>query len=587
MLSAKNRARTHLISIYGDEIGNTTWKQLKLILDDFSKKFINSDNRFEISENDAILITYGDQFCTDGNSKLATLIEFLVNYLGNSINTVHLLPFFPYSSDDGFSVIDYTKIDRDIGTWDDIAQIGTNYNLMFDFVLNHISKSSNWFTKYLNDLPGYQDFFIEMDPTTELSMVVRPRALPLLTPFMTSSGEKYLWTTFSADQIDLNYANPNVALKMIEILLMYVSKGVSIIRLDAIAYLWKKAGTKSIHLSQTHSFVKLLRAVLDIVAPHVLLITETNVPHRENISYFGSLLEDQEIESGYPKSDEAQLVYQFTLAPLVLHSFLNGNATKLSYWVDNIESPFDSALFLNFIASHDGIGIRPAEGILSEAEIDQLVEQTIHQGGKVSSKRNSDGSESPYELNITIFDFLDNPSQSLDVSINRYIASQVIMLSLRGIPGIYFHSLFGSNNCERCVERTGRVRSINREKFDWEEFEKWFLDPNERKRLIFNKYRDLLLIRKSIKAFSPFSAEKILHLDSRLFTLFRGGENFESKVLVVVNVSNQPVEHTLPIGIIPEQMGNPLYDHIGRQKIPVLNGKAKLSLLPYQAMWLS
>jgi sucrose phosphorylase len=200
----------------------------------------------------------------------------LEKYARGVITGVHVLPFFPYSSDDGFSVIDYTAVNPDFGTWADVERLGRNFRLMFDAVINHISAHSGWFQEFLKGNPGFADYFIVVEEGTDLSQVVRPRALPLLTSVQTAHGERLVWTTFSADQIDLNYANPDVLLEIIEILLLYVEKGAEIIRLDAIAYLWKKIGTPCIHLEETHRVVKLFRTVFDAVAPHVMLITRTS-----------------------------------------------------------------------------------------------------------------------------------------------------------------------------------------------------------------------------------------------------------------------------------------------------------------------
>ncbi len=346
------------------------------------------------------------------------------------------------------------QVNPGLGSWDDIKRLSQRYRLMFDGVINHVSRSSSWFQSYLKDEDPYSGYFITAKEEWDLSRVVRPRTHPLLTRVTTSAGERYVWTTFSDDQIDLNYQNPTVLLEIINLLLFYVQKGARIIRLDAIAYLWKTSGTGCIHLPETHAVVKIIRGVLDLVAPEVFLITETNVPHEENISYFG----EYQADAGH--TDEAQMVYQFPLAPLVIHSLATGSVDHLSKWAASLES---KGLFFNFLASHDGIGLLPAKGILNDIEIDYLVKKTIQHGGRVSFRSNPDRSESPYELNITLFDILNDPMRPdpiLDIS--RFLASQVIMLSLAGVPGIYIHSLFGTRNCQDCVDDSGQARSINR-----------------------------------------------------------------------------------------------------------------------------
>ncbi len=495
-----------------------------------------------LTERDAILITYGDQFQTPGQPHLHSLARFLDAHLRDVLDGVHILPFFPYSSDDGFSVIDYKRVAPALGDWEDIARLERRYRLMFDAVINHISRESAWFQGFVRGEEPYRDYFIVVDPNVDLSQVVRPRALPLLTPVETVEGVKYVWTTFSADQIDLNYANPRVALEIIDVLLFYIEKGAQIIRLDAIAYLWKAIGTPCIHLPQTHAMVKLWRAIFDATAPDVLIITETNVPHAENVSYFGDYLPEM------GRTDEAQLVYNFTLAPLTLHAFQSANATKLSQWAAGLEAP-PGATFFNFIASHDGIGVRPAEGILTDADMQALVDRTLAHGGQVGYKANPDGSKSVYELNITLYDFLNHPDhsdQAMDVA--RFLASQSILLALAGVPGIYVHSLFGSRNCHACFEQTGRARSLNREKFDLAAIEALLADESSHQRQVFEGYRRMLAVRRAHAAFHPFGPQTVLHLNPAIFAVRRASPMDDERILCLTNVSAQPQSLTLPPG---------------------------------------
>ncbi len=599
----------HLTFLYGAERALALLERLRAILTKFRQRNPQLPAAREslapqerLTERDAILITYGDQVMEPGKPPLQTLAEVLEKYVRGVITGVHVLPFFPYSSDDGFSVIDYTTVNPDFGTWADIERLGRNFHLMFDAVINHISAHSGWFQEFLKGNPEFADYFIVVEEGTDLSQVVRPRALPLLTRVQTAhpstglrraprlelgteaqssrSGhrsERLVWTTFSADQIDLNYANPEVLLRIIEILLFYVERGAEIIRLDAIAYLWKKIGTPCIHLEETHRVVKLFRTVFDAVAPHVMLITETNMPHKENISYFGD------------GTDEAQMVYQFPLAPLVLNAFHSGSARHLSEWAATLETPSDMTTFFNFLASHDGVGVTPALGILSSGEIQELVEKTKAHGGYVSYRANPDGTQSVYELNISYFDALSDPraAEPLDLQARRFLASQAIMLSLAGVPGIYVHSLFGSHSYHAGVEQTGHYRSINREKFRRSDLERELANPTSLRNRIFYSYLHIIRTRTAHRAFHPNGPQQVLSVHPALFVLLRTAPDGSASLLCIHNVSNaeQPFQANLDSLLFP--CSGQVHDLITGATFPVdVSGNLTLQLAPYQVLWL-
>jgi glucosylglycerate phosphorylase len=532
----------------------------------------------DLTERDAILITYGDQFTEERISPLQALTHFLKQNLSDVISGVHILPFFPYSSDDGFSVIDYSQVDPQKGSWQDISDLEEHFKLMFDLVANHISSQSDWFQAFLRNETPYNAYFIVQEPDINLSNVVRPRATPILTPFETAAGLKYVWTTFSVDQIDLNYQTPDVLLDMIDILLFYVEKGANLIRLDAIAYLWKIPGTSCIHLDQTHAVVKLFRAILDEVAPYVYLITETNVPHEENISYFGAFNKDSQ------RTDEAQLVYQFPLAPLILHTFLTGDASILAKWVADLPPLAPGTCFFNFTASHDGIGIRPAENLLEPEQVEALIGQTTRHGGKVSYKANPDGTQSAYELNITWYDALNNPAQSdEDLDIARFLASQAIMLSMAGVPGIYVHSLFGSRNCLDCVKESNRFRSINREKFGLSSLNEDIADTGSLKSAVFVGYRKLLAVRKEQAAFHPLASQEILQGNGNVFSIIRKAKDGEM-ILCLINVTGDKQVLDMISGEVGLPSNGVWKDLLSGDEV---QGGERLvfDLKPYQSCW--
>lgn len=473
-------------------------------------------------ERDSLLITYGDMVREEGKPPLRVLKRFLDARLSGAINIVHILPFFPYTSDDGFSVADYRVVDPALGEWCDVDALHERFNLMFDLVLNHCSRSHAWFKAYEAGEEPYTRFFAEASPEDDLSAVVRPRSLPLLTPVETSRGLRHVWTTFSDDQMDLNFAEPAVLIEFIDTLLFYAQHGSRIVRLDAIAFLWKKIGTNCLHLPETHEVVKIMREMLELCFPKTILLTETNVPHRENVSYFGD-------------GDEARMVYQFSLAPLVLHALLRGDSTTLTHWARDLEPPPTGCTYLNFTASHDGVGVRPLEGIVEPDEIAWLAGQVEARGGRVSTKRNSDGSDSPYELNITYFSALADPdSQCAEMQIARFICSQAIALSMQGIPAVYFHSLMATPNDLEGMAETGRNRSINRKKWDYEKLEARLGDPSTSYARVFETYRKLLWLRRTHAQFHPDRAQLVYDLGEGWFALKRGGETPQRKPLLAV-----------------------------------------------------
>lgn len=565
MMTREKTMKKRLRFLYGRERGDAAWNRLKILIDKYRGSI--PQEPFELTERDVVLITYADALKERDKRPLETLRTFFNEYLNGTVTIMHILPFFPYSSDDGFSVIDYKEVNRDLGTWKDIENIGKDVRLMFDLVINHISSKSREFQEFLRGREEYRDFFIALWKGDEYdtSRVVRPRALPLLTQFDTPWGSARLWTTFSQDQIDLNFTNPQLLLFIIDILLFYITKGASIIRLDAIAYLWKKSGTSCIHLRETHTVVKLIRTLFELVAPHVKIITETNVPHEENISYFGN------------GRDEAHLVYNFALPPLTVHALLSGNATLLSRWARTLKTPGNESHFYNFTASHDGIGVLPAKGILTDAEIGKMVSMVEKRGGKVSHKNNPDGAKSIYELNISLFDLLSDPfsGEPLEKQVARFIASQAIALSLKGIPALYYHSILGSRNYYEGVKKTGMNRSINREKLDPARVSEQLKKQGHIRNLVYHRLTHLITSRSRHRAFHPKGKQRVLDLHPSVFGLERTappGLNGE-RIVSLINVSEKTLEVSLNHGDYQD----------------ILTGKAfrnSATLRPFEILWL-
>ncbi|MBN2507535.1 MAG: sugar phosphorylase [Verrucomicrobia bacterium] len=530
-----------LALLYGETAARTLQPRLHSILAAFRPRIpaaLAGGARRCLSQRDALAIVYPGQVRAPGATPLRTLADLAGRHWRGLISGIHLLPFHPSSSDDGFSVKDYQAVDPGWGTWEDIARLGADFDLMVDAVFNHVSAQGQWFRDFLAGDPRYRDFFVTAEPDADLSGVVRPRALPLLTPFPGAEGLRHVWTTFSADQADLNYKNPEVLLAVIDALLRYASRGARFIRLDAVAFLWKDPGTPCIHLPQTHALVRLMRAVLDDVAPGVLLVTETNVPHLDNLTYFGD------------GTNEAQLVYNFALPPLVLHAFQTGNALVLTRWARSLALPSPHSAFLNFLASHDGIGLNPARGILGDADLDALVARALEGGGLISYKHLSDSSKAPYELNVNYLDALSPPAPDApaEPAARKALTAHAIMLSLQGVPAFYFHSLVGSRGDPAGARASGIPRRINRQPLDRTRLEFELAEPGSLRALVWAGLSALLRARRRHAAFAPVAPQEVLELDFRLFAVRRREPEATRTVLCLHNVSAKTV--AVPLGTL-------------------------------------
>ncbi|HDC4370801.1 TPA: sugar phosphorylase [Enterobacter cloacae] len=547
--------------VYGDSFSEM---QLESLSEKISSaaNVISEKRKSGWDEKDVVLITYADQFYNEGENALPVFTRFYNRWLSRSFSHVHLLPFYPWSSDDGFSVIDYHDVAPETGTWRDVAELKQFTSLMFDFVCNHMSAKSQWFAHYLAQKPGYEDFFISVDPQTDLSAVTRPRALPLLTPFTLDDGSvRYLWTTFSDDQVDLNFASPQVLIAMVDVLLHYLVEGARYIRLDAVGFMWKIPGTRCIHLEQTHRLIQLFRAITDAVAPGTVIITETNVPHNDNVSYFGD------------GENEAQMVYQFSLPPLVLHAVHRQDVRALCQWASSLELPSKQTTWFNFLASHDGIGLNPLRGILPESEILSLVETLQQEGALVNWKNNPDGTRSPYEINVTYLDALSYQDCEDTLRIARFILAHAVLLSFPGVPAIYIQSIIGSRNDYNGVERLGYNRAINRKKYCAGEIDGELEDKNGLRNKVYCQLSALIALRRQEKAFHPDSEAFFETSGEHVFKIVRIADDGE-RITALFNFSND-----IQCVLFNRQSGKDLITGINISDMT-------LTLNPWQVMWI-
>lgn len=576
-----------LAVMYGRKRAEACWPEVERLMrvhwahkpDEMIAEERGFDPATRFTERDSIAITYGDLLESPGKTPLRALGDFLDVFMKDALSTVHILPFFPYSSDRGFSVIDFEEVDPRLGSWQEIEALALRYRLMFDGVFNHASAKSRWFQEFLDGHPDFQDSFVAFSTKDSISrdhlrLILRPRTTELLTPFQTIHGKRFVWTTFSPDQIDLNFKSEKVLLRVLGILLSYVRRGADIVRLDAVTYVWRELGTRCAHLKETHALVKLFRAVLDVAAPRVALVTETNVPHADNVSYFGD------------GRDEAQLVYNFALPPLVIHAFHTADTSHLASWARGLVYPSETATFFNFLASHDGVGLLGAQGILPPAGIELLVQKAIEHGGLVSEKDNGDGTRSPYELNVTWWSALnrDDAGEPGWLQVARFLASRAIALMLRGVPGIYLPSLFGARNDLAAIRSGAEKRSINRKTLSEPALMSRLMDLDSTEYRVAVGFRRLLAVRVRQPAFHPNSPQQVLDAGPGAFALLRGPREGQ-RIVALVSVSPREQTVVLPLADVggPARRWRPLLEgHRPRVK----DGRLNVHLGPYEVCWL-
>jgi len=522
-------------------------------------------------ETDCLVISYGDSILQQGEKPLHTLKQFLDRYADGYINGVHILPFYPFTSDDGFSVLDYSSVNESLGDWNDIQSIAADYSLMSDLVINHCSARSPWFDNFIKDRDPGRNFFVTASPDDDLSAVVRPRTNPLLREVETVNGTQYVWCTFSHDQVDLNFRNPEVLKQFVSIIRQYLDSGVRLFRLDAVAFLWKQPGTNCLNLEQTHEIVRLLRTLIEHAQDDAIIVTETNIPNRENLAYFGN-------------ANEAHWVYNFSLPPLLVNSLITGDCHYLKQWMMSMPPARNGTAYFNFIASHDGIGLRPAEGLLTESEINTLVETMQTFGGRISWRTGDQAQRKPYEINIALFDALQGTTHGPDQwGLQRFLCAHAIMLALEGVPGIYIHSLVGTRNDYQRVENAGHNRAINRHQWQYSELQDRLADANSSEHLVFSGISELLKIRRQQSAFHPNATQFTLHLGSGLFGFWRQSIDRQQSIFCISNITDQV--QTLNLSDINLIDNENWVDLISQ--LPCDGIMQSIAMQPYQTLWIT
>lgn len=496
---------------------------------ELSQKIPKKERLFD--EQNSVLITYADQFQQEGRSPLQALNDFVEKDLEGVVSHVHILPFYPWTCDDGFGCVDYQKVEPSYGTWEDIENI--KKAKMFDCVFNHLSSSSPFFQKALEGDEKCQAMFhIYSDEEYQskefqgnIKKVVRPRALPLFTAFQFNGEKKWVWTTFSEDQVDTNLNNKDMLHYLLESFFLYIEKGATFFRIDAVPFMWKELGTSCSHHRKTHLFVKLLRAIVDEFQAGLLIITESNVPHHENITYWGN------------GSDEAHVIYNFTLSPLLVHAMTFESSEYFSHWANGVFNTSPKTTYLNFTATHDGIGLRGVEGIVPEQDVQALCDIVEAKGGFVGKKTGRDGRVRPYELNITWANLMQDDDLNQDEFIKKVVHSQSLVMFFPGIGAHYVHNFLGTMNWLQGYEESGIPRRLNRKKM------KYPIEYTDLSFALKNRMVNLIKKKEENPVFSPKANFEIVDLGEKVIAFHRWIE--DKKTLVIFNLTKdkQEVKH--------------------------------------------
>ena len=535
------------------------------LINNFNK--INKKSSINISQNTILVISYGDSITDVGKKSLKVFRSFFNKYLRNYFNSVHFLPFYPSSSDSGFAVKDHYKIDSRLGSWSDINKFSKTTNIMADLVINHASSRGLWFANFLKNKSPGKNYFFTVNKKFNVSKVIRPREHRLLKKIKLFNKNQYLWRTFSPDQIDLNFKNPKVLMRFLKIIINSLKHGVSIFRLDAIAYLWKENGTKCINHNNTHNIIKFIRFFSEQLNTKSLIITETNLPEKENLSYFGN-------------QDEANWIYNFSLPPLIVYSFLFEDSLKITQWSKKLKKTKKNNNYLNFIASHDGIGMRPIEGLINNIQLKKLFSRLKKNGGEFSYRRIQGKSKKVYEANITLCNAFEKTDfdKKGKYFLERFISAHAIMFAFEGIPAVYFNSIFGTANDNSKYIISGNKRDLNRYRWKKVRLEKLLNNKSSKQTIYYKNMVYLLNVRKKQKAFHPDASQITLKLGSKIFAIKRLSIDKKQSIICLTNVTSR--KQFINLNINKNKFKNLLMD-----KLIFVN--KKLELKPFQTVWIS
>ncbi len=505
-----------------------------------------------LSEKWVGMALYCDRFAGDLNGlrqKLPYLQEL-------GINLVHIMPILDCpegKSDGGYAVRDYRKVATKFGSNDDLASLALAFRhrgmlLVLDVVVNHTSDEHQWAQSARQGDPKYQEFYYTFPDRVmpDLYEETLPEIFPETSPGNFTWDEvmgKWVMTVFNSYQWDLNYSNPAVLIEMIDVILFWANKGADILRLDAVAFIWKKIGSTCQNEREAHLLLQLMKDCCQITAPGVLFIAEAIVAPSEIAKYFG---EDA------INAKECEIAYNATLMALLWDAVATKNAALLNQGIKNLPVKLPRATWLNYVRCHDDIGLgfddQDVQLIGSDPDRHRRFLNDYFTGRFPKSfARGLPFGENPKTGDMRISGALAslvglevaierNDVELIEASIKRILLLHSVILSFGGLPLLYYGDAIGMLNSMQYLEdptRRNDSRWTHRSSFDWDKASLRFESGSVENRIFF-PLKKLIAMRKEIPAFGDFDNRQLIRCDnSNLFVYSRITNS--SRVLVVCN----------------------------------------------------
>lgn len=545
-------------------------------------------------------------YCDRFADNLQGLREKLPYFQELGVNMLHVMPILdcpPENNDGGYAVRDFRKIDARYGTLRDVEELAATLKnreilLVLDVVVNHTSDEHEWATRARQGEKKYQDYYYVFDnrETPDAFEEGMPEIFPVTAPGNFTWDEtmgKWVMTVFNNYQWDLNYRNPAVLIEMLDIILFWANKGADILRLDAVAFLWKKIGSTCQNEREAHLLLRLMKDCCQVTAPGVLFIAEAIVAPGEIAKYFGE-------DAIYSK--ECEIAYNASLMALLWDAVATKNATLLNLGVKNLPNKLERATWLNYVRCHDDIGLGFDDSDVTQAGYDPTLHRAFLVDYFTGRFPESPARGMPFGTNLKTGDARISGSLASLVGLESALESEdedaitaaiktitllhSVILSFGGLPLMYYGDAIGTlNNLEFLSDPAIQhdSRWVHRSHFDWDKAEKRHQSGTVEQR-IFSSLKKMIARRKEIPAFADFDNRHLLLIENpNLLVFYRTDpENCRSRVLVInnFNVETQPlpVDALTPHGFFTNES---MTDLCTGERVPVENGQLMIPALSF------